>query len=124
MLLLAPKLLGVSLLDAAILGTVIAAVSPAVVVPKMLKLMDEGYGVKQGIPQLIMAGASVDDVFVIVLFTSFTGLASGGAISRLTLYGFRPLFFWGWLSGFFVGSCCPSCFERYTCGTALKYFYF
>lgn len=81
MILLAPKLLGISILDAAVMGSVIAAVSPAVVVPRMLKLMEEGYGTKAGIPQLIMAGASVDDVFVIVLFTSFTSLASGAEIS-------------------------------------------
>lgn len=81
MLLLAPKLLGVSLLDAAIMGAVVAAVSPAVIVPKMLKLMEEGYGVEHSIPQLILAGASVDDVFVIVLFTAFTGLAQGDRIS-------------------------------------------
>ena len=72
MVLLAPKLLGISILDAAIMGTVIAAVSPAVIVPKMLKLMEEGYGVKKSIPQMILAGASVDDVFVIVMFTAFT----------------------------------------------------
>lgn len=81
MLLLAPRLFSVSLLEAAILGAVTAAVSPAVIVPKMLKLMEEGYGRKQGIPQMIMAGASVDDVFVIVLFTSFTRLAAGGGVS-------------------------------------------
>ena len=81
MLLLAPRLLGISLLEAAIMGTVVAAVSPAVVVPGMLKLMEEGYGTKKSIPQMIMAGASVDDVFVIVLFTSFTSLAGGGKIS-------------------------------------------
>jgi len=80
-ILLAPKLLGVSILDAAIMGTVIAAVSPAVIVPKMLMLMKSGYGKSQSIPQLIMAGASVDDIFVIVLFTSFTGLATGGNFS-------------------------------------------
>ena len=80
MIIVAPKLLSISILEAAILGTVIAAVSPAVIVPKMLKLMEEGYGVKKSIPQLIMAGASVDDVFVIVLFTAFTGLAAGGTL--------------------------------------------
>lgn len=83
MVVLAPKLLGISILDAAILGAVIAAVSPAVVVPKMLKLMEEGYGTKQGIPQLILAGASVDDVFVIVMFSVFTGLAQGDTISPI-----------------------------------------
>ena len=85
MMCLAPKLLSLSLLDAAILGTVIGAVSPAVIVPKMLGLMDEGYGVKQGIPQLILAGASVDDVFVIVLFTVCTGMAQGNGFSPLSL---------------------------------------
>lgn len=85
MLALAPRILGISLLDAAIMGTVVGAVSPAVIVPKMLKLMDERYGTRESIPQLIMAGASVDDVFVIVLFTSFTGLAQGGTASALDL---------------------------------------
>lgn len=80
---LAPRLLGVSVLEAAIIGSVIAAVSPAVVVPRMLRLMDEGYGAKQGIPQMILAGASVDDVYVIVLFSSFTSLVSGGTLSPL-----------------------------------------
>ena len=65
MLLTAPLLLGLSVLDSLILGTVIAAVSPAVIVPHMLKIMEEGYGTKQGIPQMILAGASADDVFVI-----------------------------------------------------------
>lgn len=87
MVLLAPKLLGLSLLDAAIMGSVVAAVSPAVVVPRMLKLLEEGYGTGKSIPQLIMAGASVDDVFVIVLFTSFTSLAGGGTVSPLRFVG-------------------------------------
>lgn len=81
MTLLAPPLLGVTLLEAAIMGSVIAAVSPAVVVPRMLALMEQGYGKRHSIPQLIMAGASVDDVFVIVLFTTFTSLAQGGNLS-------------------------------------------
>ncbi|HSK68492.1 MAG TPA: cation:proton antiporter [Candidatus Limnocylindria bacterium] len=81
MLAFAPMLLGVSLLDAAVMGTVVAAVSPAVIVPRMLRLMEKGYGVKKRIPQMILAGASVDDVFVIVLFTAFAGLAQGGDLS-------------------------------------------
>lgn len=74
-IILGPKLLNLSFLDSAILGTVIAAVSPAIIVPRMIKLMDKGYGTKKSIPQLILAGASVDDIFVIVLFTSLTSLA-------------------------------------------------
>lgn len=81
MCLIAPKLLNISLLDSAIMGAVIAAVSPAVIVPKMIKLIDEGYGKENSIPQLILAGASIDDVFVIVMFTAFTGLASGENIN-------------------------------------------
>lgn len=81
MLVLAPPLLHISYLDAAIMGAVVGAVSPAVIVPKMLRLMEEGYGTEKSIPQLILAGASVDDVFVIVLFSSFTGLAKGESLS-------------------------------------------
>jgi len=84
MVILAPRLLGVSVLDAAIMGAVVGAVSPTVIVPKMLKLMEEKYGTQQGIPQLILAGASVDDVFVIVMFSAFTGLAQGGNVSPMS----------------------------------------
>lgn len=100
MIIFAPKFLGLGLLDSAILGTVIAAVSPAVVVPKMLKLMEDGYGTEEGIPQLIMAGASVDDVFVIVLFTSFIGLASNGIFSALNLIKIPTSIFFGISVGF------------------------
>lgn len=81
MVLLAPRLLGISVLDAAIMGAVVGAVSPAVIVPRMLRMMEQKQGTEKGIPQMILAGASVDDVFVIVLFTSFTGLAQGGNLS-------------------------------------------
>ena len=100
MIIFAPKFLGLGLLDSAILGTVIAAVSPAVVVPKMLKLMEEGYGTDRSIPQMIMAGASVDDVFVIVLFTSFIGLASNGTFSMLNLIKIPTSIFFGIFIGF------------------------
>ena len=100
MIILAPKFLGLGLLDSAILGTVIAAVSPAVIVPKMLKLMEEGYGADRSIPQMIMAGASVDDVFVIVLFTSFIGLASTGSFSMLNLIKIPTSIFFGISVGF------------------------
>jgi len=74
---LAPMLFGISYLEAAIMGAVLAAVSPAVVIPRMLKLIKEGYGKEKSIPQLIMPGAAFDDIYVIVLFTSFLGIYSG-----------------------------------------------
>ena len=77
--LFAPLLLHVTLLEAAIMGAVLSAVSPAVVVPRMVTLMEEGYGTDKQIPQLILAGASLDDVFVIVLFSTFVNMAQGGA---------------------------------------------
>lgn len=81
--LLAPKLLSISTMEAALLGAVIGAVSPAVIVPKMIRLIEEGYGTEKGIPQLILAGASADDVYVIVLFSTFTSLVQGGNVSVL-----------------------------------------
>lgn len=85
MIIIAPRLLGITVLEAAVMGTVVAAVSPAVIVPRMLKLMESGYGRDKSIPQMIMAGASVDDVFVIVLFTAFAGMAQGDSVSPLSL---------------------------------------
>lgn len=73
----APIFLGVSLIDAAVIGAVLGAVSPAVVVPRMVQLMDEKYGTDKSIPQMILAGASLDDVFVIVLFSTFIAMAQG-----------------------------------------------
>lgn len=77
----APLLFGISYIEAALIGSVIAAVSPAVVVPRMLKVMNEGYGADKQIPQIILAGASADDVYVIVLFTSLSTIVSGGNAS-------------------------------------------
>ncbi|MHC1735864.1 MAG: cation:proton antiporter [Erysipelotrichaceae bacterium] len=82
---LGPLLLGLSTLDAAVLGSILAAVSPAVVVPRMLHLMEAGYGRDHRIPQMIMAGASVDDIYVIVVFTGLIALSTGGTFSWLTL---------------------------------------
>ena len=84
MILLAPKIMGLTVLEAAVMGSVLAAVSPAVVVPRMVKLMEEGYGVEEGIPQLILAGASVDDVYVIVLFSTFVGMMQGTGASFIS----------------------------------------
>lgn len=103
MVLFAAPMLGITRLEAAILGSVVAAVSPAVVVPRMLKLMQQGYGTAQSIPQLIIAGASVDDVFVIVLFTSFTGLAAGGSISPLSFVQIPVSILLGVVGGAFTG---------------------
>lgn len=85
MALLAPKMLGVTLNEALIMGAVVGAVSPAVIVPKMLNLIENNRGTKKSIPQLILAGASVDDVFVIVLFSSFVSLGQGIGFNALSL---------------------------------------
>lgn len=102
-LLIAPKLLGISMLEAAILGAVLAAVSPAVVVPRMVKLMEEGYGVREGIPQLILAGASVDDVYVIVLFSTFLGMIQGESASAIHFINIPISIFLGVGIGFLIG---------------------
>lgn len=76
--LLAPYVLGITRIEAAVMGSVLAAVSPAVVVPRMVQLMEQGYGTEKSIPQMILAGASCDDIFVIVLFSTFSSMAQGG----------------------------------------------
>ena len=100
-LFLAPKFMGLTVLEAAILGAVMAAVSPAVVVPRMVRLMDEGYGVKQGIPQLILAGASVDDVYV---FSTFVGMMQGESASLLSFVNIPVSILLGMAVGLAVGS--------------------
>ena len=104
MILLAPKLMGLTVLEAAIMGAVLAAVSPAVVVPRMVKLMDEGYGVNKGIPQLILAGASVDDVYVIVLFSTFTGMMQGESASVTSFLNVPVSIFLGGVLGLLLGT--------------------
>ncbi len=98
-----PKLFGLTTAEAALLGTVTAAVSPAVIVPRMIRLIDEGYGTKQGIPQMILAGASADDVFVIVLFSSFLSLVSGGSVNIRDLIGIPVSILTGAAGGFLAG---------------------
>ena len=110
--LLAPLLFGVSYLEAAIIGSVIAAVSPAVIVPRMIRLIEEGYGVEKSIPQLILAGASVDDVFVIVIFTAFTTLASTGEASVMSLIQIPSSILLGVLLGACVGMVLVWFFKR------------
>ena len=112
MLLLAPRLLGMSILEAAIMGSVLAAVSPAVVVPRMVKLTEEGYGTKKGIPQLILAGASVDDVYVIVLFSTFTGIMQGNGVSVMSFVNIPISIFLGIVIGLLTGFLLAKFFER------------
>lgn len=76
----APMILGISRVEAAVMGAVLGAVSPAVVVPRMVQLMDEKYGTEKSIPQMILAGASCDDIFVVVLFSTFVSMAQGGSV--------------------------------------------
>lgn len=110
--LLAPPLLGVTLLEAAIMGSVLAAVSPAIIVPRMIKLIETNRGTKKSIPQLIMAGASVDDVFVIVLFTSFTGLANGESLSVSKFSEIPISIILGLLAGITLGILLIKLFKR------------
>lgn len=81
--LLAPHILGINRIEAAVMGAVLGAVSPAVVVPRMVQLMEEKRGTGQGIPQMILAGASCDDIYVIVLFSTFAGMAQGGSANMM-----------------------------------------
>lgn len=101
--LLAPMFLGISRVDAALMGAVLAAVSPAVVVPRMAKMMEEGVGTERSVPQLIMAGASCDDIFVIVLFTSFLGMAKGGDLKLASLMNVPLSVICGMILGGIVG---------------------
>lgn len=103
MILLAPVFLDVTYLEAAIMGTVVAAVSPAVIVPRMLTLMENGYGRDQSIPQMIMASGSVDDVFVIVLFTACTSLAQGTNVSAMNFLVIPTSIIFGLLVGIALG---------------------
>lgn len=111
-ILIAPKIMGITVLEAAIMGSVIAAVSPAVIVPRMIKIMEEGYGNKNSIPQLILAGASVDDVFVIVLFTAFTSLAGGKGVSITSFLQIPISIIIGITFGVILGICLSRFFKK------------
>lgn len=113
MIVLAPKLLDVTVIEAAVMGTVVAAVSPAVIVPKMLYLIENGYGVKKSIPQMILAGASVDDIFVIVLFTAFTKIAQGNEWSILNFIQIPISILLGICAGGLLGFLCFILFQKF-----------
>lgn len=112
MILLAPKLLGISVLESAVMGAVLAAVSPAVVVPRMVKLIEEGCGSDKNIPQLILAGASVDDVYVIVLFTTFIGMAQGTGVSIIRFINIPISIVLGIVIGLLIGKLLAVYFEK------------
>lgn len=116
----APLLLDVSILDAAIIGSVMAAVSPAVVVPRMIKLIEDGYGTAKSIPQLILAGASVDDVFVIVVFTALTTLASTGEVSAISFIQIPTSILLGVLIGGVVGNILVCFFRKFHIRDSIK----
>ncbi|MBP2069080.1 cation:proton antiporter [Anaerococcus nagyae] len=99
-------------IDAGILAAVLAAVSPAIVVPRMIKLMDEGYGRDKSIPEMILAGASVDDVFVIVFFSSFLALKTGGELSAMSFINIPISIFTGILFGIIVGKILAILFNK------------
>lgn len=111
-ILLAPPLLGVTVLEAAVMGSVMAAVSPAVIVPRMIKIMESGYGKEHSVPQLILAGASVDDIFVIVMFTVFSGMAAGGEMEVGSLLQIPVSIVLGILAGVLVGLCLVLFFKK------------
>lgn len=109
---IAPKILHVTILEAAIMGAVLAAVSPAIIVPRMINLIEKKIGKENSIPQLIMAGASVDDIFVIVLFTAFTGLAKGGDISLSSFTQIPISIIMGILAGILIGIILTKLFKK------------
>ena len=101
--LLAPTLLGISKIEAAVMGSVLAAVSPAVVIPRMVQLMETNYGTEKSIPQLIMAGASCDDIFVIVLFSTFSSMAQGGSANIIDFVNIPVSIMLGIVIGAMIG---------------------
>lgn len=113
MIIIAPRIFNISIIDAAIMGTVVGAVSPAVIIPKMLNLMDKNYGTNKSIPQLILAGASVDDIFVIVLFTIFTGLSLNKNISISSFLQIPISLITGIIVGVIVGIILVKIFKKF-----------
>ena len=118
--LIAPLLFDISVLDAAVIGSLIAAVSPAVVVPRMIRLIEEGYGKSKSIPQLILAGAAVDDVFVIVVFTALTALAKTGETSAAAFAQIPVSMGLGILLGWAAGRLMTVFFRRFPMQDTLR----
>ena len=116
----APMLLGITYLEAGLIGAVMSAVSPAVVIPKMSKLIDEGYGTDKAIPQMIIAGASADDVFVIVIFTSLISIATGGSFSISDLTKIPVSIILGLIGGIGIGFILVWLFKKYHMRDTIK----
>ncbi len=110
--LFAPAILGISRMDGLVMGAVLGAVSPAVVVPRMVHLIESGYGTRQSIPQMILAGASCDDIFVIVLFTTFTNMAKGGSLQVIDFINIPISIFTGIVLGTVTGAVLSYFFEK------------
>lgn len=120
-LIFAPHILGVTRVEAAVMGAVLSAVSPAVVIPRMVQLMEERYGTDKSIPQMIMAGASCDDIFVIVLFSTFVTMAQGGAVHGTDLLNVPVSIILGVALGVGTGYDLSLFFEKaYVCGRYVR----
>lgn len=120
MALLAPKFLGISLPEALVMGAVVGAVSPAVIVPKMIKLMEDKWGTKKSIPQMILAGASVDDVFVIVMFYSFTHLVQTNDFSAVSFVKIPVSILTGIAAGAIIGCMLGRLFKKANMRTTVQ----
>lgn len=119
-ILFAPALLGVTIIEAGIIGAIMGAVSPAVVIPRMTQLIEEGWGTKKGIPQMIIAGASADDIYVVVLFSSLLSLAGGGGFHWSGLLRIPVSIALGMLSGCIIGMGFSLLFDKMTVNGTLK----
>lgn len=111
-ILFAPTILNITRIEAAVMGAVLGAVSPAVVIPRMVQLMDSKYGTNKSIPQLILAGASCDDIYVIVLFTTFTSMAQGGSANLIDFINIPISIILGIILGAFTGFIISTFFEK------------
>lgn len=118
--LIAPKIFNISTIDAALMGAVLGAVSPAVIVPRMIKIMEEGYGAKKSIPQLILAGASADDVFVIVIFTALLTLSTEGTVSAFSFLQIPVSIILGIVTGIVCGMLLNKFYKKFELRNVVK----
>ena len=118
--LLAPLIFNISYIEALIMGAVLAAVSPAVIVPRMLKVMESGYGKEKSIPQIILAGASVDDIFVIVLFSAFIEMYGGKTFNVLSLLSVPISIILGLAVGVVVGFLLVWIFKKFEMSDTIR----